>query len=83
MQANFLSSVNIGKTNWIIGLINKSVFCDEFKSMNINLLIEDRLREDEVERLIEKLINNQVDPIEAGHKYTQTDIHRKLKSMGL
>lgn len=83
MEANFISSSNVGRTNWIIKLIENSTFSYNFKRTQTNLLIEDRLKESEVERLELKLIHNQIDPIEAGNKYTQTDIHKKLNKMGL
>jgi len=68
--------IGVGRQDYLQGLINNSTF-DEDRKVLMESSLSDLSRYD-AERLEADLLANQLDPIDSGHNYSQTDIKRKL-----
>lgn len=74
---------NSGKAAYIFKLLISSTLNPDIIRNIENRLIDGDIDIREYENLIMTLQETQIDKIDAGHKYSQTDIHNKLKRMGL
>jgi putative IMPACT (imprinted ancient) family translation regulator len=73
-------AIDYNTGNVIERLIDNSLLSEEKKRYYLSLLNNGMILENEAEDLISLLKENQIDPINAGKIYNQTDIKNKLRN---
>lgn len=79
-DVKFICSNNFGKIMSIISSLENSTLRYEEQNHIISMLESDCVNECDIERLEQYIFRNKIDKINAGRKYTQTDILRKLRN---